>query len=89
MKYRIEKDLDKEFKNIKEEDKAAKEKIKNYCRSNGNKLDHEMQLDLIELVSNENKRKVNLPRLLKELKIGFSYSHVRDDKGFKYIIIRV
>lgn len=36
-------DLENEFKNIKENDKAAKDKIKCYCRENGNKLDYEMQ----------------------------------------------
>lgn len=81
--------LENEFKNIKEDDKAAKNKIKLYCRNNGNKLDHEMQLDIIETLVDLNKRKVNLSRLLKELKIGFSYSHLRDDKGYKYLIVRI
>lgn len=89
MTQRIGVDIENAFENIKEDDKAAKTKIKEYCRNNGNKLDHVMQLDLIEMLVNVNKRKVNLPKLLKELKIGFSYSHLRDDKGFKYIIIRV
>ncbi len=82
-------DLENEFKNIKENDKAAKEKIKGYCKENGNKLDYNMQLELIEMLLDLNKRKVNLAKLLKELKIGFSYSHSRDENGFKYIIVRV
>lgn len=89
MISRIGVDIENEFKNIKEDDKVAKNKIKDYCRKNGNKLDYDMQLDLIEMIVNVNRRKVNLPKLLKELKIGFSYSQLRDDKGFKYIIIRV
>ncbi|WP_252247120.1 hypothetical protein [Clostridium sp. ZBS4] len=82
-------DLENEFKNIKEDDKATKDKIKCYCRENGNKLDYNMQLDLIEMIVDLNKRKVNLVKLLKELKIGFSYSHLRDAKGYKYIIVKV
>lgn len=82
-------DLENEFKNIKEDDKAAKEKVKQYCMENGNKLDHNMQLNLIKVLADVNKRKVNLAKLLKELKIGFSYSHLRDDEGYKYIIIRI
>lgn len=89
MTPRIGDDIENAFKNIKEDDKAAKNKIKEYCRNNSNKLDHEMQLDLIEMLVNVNKRKVNLPKLLKELKIGFSYSHLRDDKGYKYLIIKI
>lgn len=89
MKMMIGVDLENGFKNIKEDDKAAKEKIKLYCKKNGNKLDHDMQLDLIKILADVNRRKVNLAKLLKALKIGFSYSHLRDDKGYKYIIIRV
>lgn len=81
-------DVDKELNNIKEHDKAAKNIIKTYCKENGNKLDYNMQLELIEKLVDVNKRKVKLVKLLKELKIGFSFSHVRDDKGYKYIIIR-
>lgn len=82
-------DVDKELKNIKEDDKAAKEIIKSYCNNNGNKLDYNMQLNLIQMLVNVNKRKAKLVKLLKELKIGFSYSHVKDEKGYKYILIRV
>ncbi len=82
-------DLENELKNIKENDRTSKEKIKYYCRENGSKLDYDMQLELIEILVDLNKRKVNLAKLLKELKIGFSYSHSRDEKGFKYIIVRV
>lgn len=82
-------DVDKELKNIEKDDKRAKNIIKIYCEKNGNKLDYDMQLELIELLVDVNKRKVKLVKLLKELKIGFSFSHVRDEKGYKYIIVRV
>ncbi|OOM82129.1 hypothetical protein CLPUN_05080 [Clostridium puniceum] len=82
-------DIDKELENIQEDDKAAKEIIKSYCNNNGNKLDYDMQLDLIEMLVDVNKRKVKLAKLLNELKIGFSYSYLRDEKGYKYIIVRV
>lgn len=82
-------DVDKEFENIKDHDKAAMEIIKSYCKNNGNKLDYDMQLDLIEMLVDVNKRKAKLAKLLNELKIGFSYSHLRDEKDYKYIIVRV
>jgi hypothetical protein len=82
-------DVGKELKNIKKNDKAAKIIIKTYCEENGNKLDYDMQLELIEELAVVNKRKAKLVKLLKELKIRFSFSHVRDEKGYKYIIVRV
>ena len=82
-------DVDKEFENIQEDDKAAKKIIKSYCNKNGNKLDYDMQLYLIEMLVDVNKRKAKLAKLLNELKIEFSYSHLRDEKDYKYIIVRV
>ena len=81
--------LDEVFKNIKEDDKAAKEIIKNYCEEKGNKLDSKMQMELIEKLVEVNKREVKLVKLLKELKIKFYYSHVRDEDGYKYIWVNV
>lgn len=82
-------DIRNEYSNIAEYDKAAKNKIKDYCRSNGNKLDSKMQNDLIELLKDTNIRGFKLTRLLKELNIKFSYSFIRDQAGFKYIIVRI
>lgn len=80
-------DLDEEFKNIKEDDKKAREIIKEYCKNNGNKLSSEKQFELINNLKDVNKRKYNLNRLLRELNIKFNYSHLKDEYGYKYIFI--
>lgn len=60
-----------------------------YCEEKGNKLDHKMQVELIEKLVEVNKREAKLTKLLKELRIKVNYSHLRDEEGYKYIFVNV